>query len=110
MEQKSTNAVAGPRPSRQGFAIKQWPKEHLAYNYALWEATPGWSWKRRLEFLAKVRPDIPAAYLDRNERELAPNHISNRVDKAHRYGELERYAELVPAAKEEVIRALGHQP
>jgi|SRR5690348_5401417 len=99
MEQKS-------RPSRQGFAIKQWPKEHLAYNYALWQATPNWSWKKRLEFLARVRSDIPEAYLARNGRALAPNHISNRVDKANRYGELERYAELVPVAKKEILRAL----
>src|SRR5688572_5296742 len=101
------NPYAAPRPTRQGFVLKQWPLEHLAYIYAVWQLTPSWSWKKRFEFLATARPDIAAAYQARNGRPMAPNHLSNRVDKANRYDEVARYMDLLPNAELAVAEALG---
>ena len=103
------NPYAAPRPTRQGFVLKQWPLEHLAYIYAVWQLTPSWSWKKRFDFLVAARPDIAEQYPARNGRPLTPNHLSNRVDKANRYGEVARYVDLLPVARAAVEQVLDAQ-
>lgn len=94
-----------PRPSRRGYKLHVWPKEHLATVIA---ARHDFNCSRGelLRLLNINRPDIGRFYKEYTGREMNSNSPWQRTDKAIRQCELKNYSHLMSAAHEQIKKWL----
>jgi hypothetical protein len=90
-----------PRPTRRGFTLYKWPLEDLARVYACGLKAPG----DAFALVQQMFPGIGQRYEQATGRPLTENVVRNRIDKATRQNEVERYRHLLPAAEEELRKA-----